>query len=69
MSKILTAQNAEILTASITIQSLTVEKRQVTLAVFRQLLVEDIIDWDKITLRGVGWGHVRYLIEGEGDRP
>ena len=27
--------------------------------------MEDIIDWNEIALRGVGWGHVRYLIEGD----
>lgn len=66
---VLIAQNAEITTASITIKSLTVDRRQVTMALFRQLISEEIFDWDALfrygtaSLRGVGWGHVRYLIE------
>lgn len=63
MARALTVQNAEINTASITIRTLQVEGRQVTMGVFRQLPVEDIIS-DELSLRGVGWGHVNYLIEG-----
>ena len=60
---VLISQNAEITTATITIRSLTVDRRQVTLALFRQLQEEDIFDWSTMQLRGVGWGHVRYMIE------
>jgi hypothetical protein len=62
---VLTAQNAVINTASVQIKTLTVAGKQVTLAVFRQLIEEHIFDWAIGGLRGVGWGHVRYLI----DRP
>ena len=61
--KVLTAHNAEITTASISIKSLTIERKQVTLALFRQIQEEHIIDWKSVSLRGVGWGHVRYLID------
>lgn len=63
MPRALTAHNAVIKTASVSIRTLTIEGRQVTLAVFRQLIEEDIFDPDARILRGVGWGHVRYLIE------
>jgi hypothetical protein len=65
MARVLTAQNAVINTASVQIKTLTVAGKQVTLAVFRQLIEEHIFDWATGRLRGVGWGHVRYLI----DRP
>lgn len=64
MARALTVQNAEINTASITIRTLQVEGRQVTMGVFRQLPVEDILSDEELTLKGVGWGHVNYLIEG-----
>jgi len=68
MGKVLTAHNAEITTASITVKSLTIERRQVTLALFRQLQEEDIFDWNAMALRGVAWGHVRYLIEASPEK-
>jgi hypothetical protein len=60
MARALTVQNAEINTASITIRTLQVEGRQVTMGVFRQLPVEDIIEPEGPHLKGVGWGHVNY---------
>ena len=64
MARALTVQNAEINTASITIRTLQVEGRQVTMGVFRQLPVEDIIELEGPHLKGVGWGHVNYQVEG-----
>lgn len=64
MSKILNAENAQIITATVSVKTITIERRQVTLSVFRQLQSEDIIDLEVFRLRGVGWGHVRYLIPG-----
>lgn len=61
MARVLTVQNAEINTASITIRTLQVEGRQVTMGVFRQLPVEDIVNQNPLSLRGVGWGHVNYM--------
>lgn len=70
--RVLTAENALVRTASVTVRSLTIEGRQVTLSVFRQLIEEDIVafsDWSTpATLRGVGWGHVRYLLDAPVDQ-
>jgi hypothetical protein len=55
----LTAHEATITTATVEIRTLTVTGRQVTLAVFRQLLEERIEDHDG-RLRGEPWGTVNY---------
>jgi len=68
MTKILNAENAQIITATVTVRALTIERRQVTLSVFRQLLQEEIVDFEVMRLKGVGWGHVRYLIESPPDK-
>jgi hypothetical protein len=59
----LTARNAVINTATVRINTLTIEGKQVTLSVFRQLIEAPIFDWQAMALRGIGWGHVRYQIE------
>src|SRR5690349_19418782 len=56
----ITTHEATVKTAAITIKSLTLNAKQVTLAVFRQLDEEDIVDLDNGTLRGVPWGRVNY---------
>jgi hypothetical protein len=58
----LTVQQAQITTATVEIKTLSVSGKQVTLAVFRQLLEEDLIDSDGMlpTLRGTPWGMVNY---------
>lgn len=43
MTKLVNVEDAQILTATITVKALTIGKRQVTLAVFRQLQDEDIL--------------------------
>lgn len=63
MTRTLTTHNAEISTVAVTIKTLTVEGRQVTMAVFRQLLDISIVDNETMKFRGVGWGHVRYKID------
>jgi hypothetical protein len=63
-AKILTLQNAEINTVAISIRTLQIEGKQVTLSVFRQLIEEEIVTGNPPTLRGVGWGHVNYLLNG-----
>jgi hypothetical protein len=68
MTKILTAENAQITTATIAVKTITVEKRQITLSIFRQVIEEDIVDREVLRLRGVGWGHCRYLIEATPDK-
>jgi hypothetical protein len=55
----LTVQNAEIKTAAVEVRTLTISGKQVTLAVFRQLLEADLIAEDG-TLNGVPWGTVNY---------
>jgi hypothetical protein len=55
----LTVRNAEIRTAAVEIKTLTVSGKQVTLAVFRQILSEQLIAADG-TLRGIPWGTVNY---------
>ncbi|MFF4836585.1 hypothetical protein [Streptomyces sp. NPDC001315] len=59
MTERLTTQNATITTATIQIQTLTIGKKQVTLAVFRQLPEEPLIS-DDGTLNGEPWGRVNY---------
>jgi hypothetical protein len=54
------ASEAIVKTASVEIKALTVEGKQMTLAVFRQLEVEQLISEDG-SLRGVPWGRVNYL--------
>lgn len=67
MPPTLTAENATVTTASVTIKTLTIGGKQVTLAVFRQLIEEHIVDWEHLKFKGHGWGHVRYLVEGASD--
>ncbi|QXV63549.1 hypothetical protein [Amycolatopsis sp. TNS106] len=55
----LTVQNAAIATASVEIKTLTVSGKQVTLAVFRQLLEQPLV-LDDGTLAGQPWGVVNY---------
>lgn len=56
---ILTVQNAEIKTATVEVKTLTISGKQVTLAVFRQLVDDDLID-DAGHFRGPPWGTVNY---------
>lgn len=65
MAEILVTE-AALRTLSVTIQSLTVSGKQMTLAVFRQLPERNVLDTDG-SLREVGlWGLVRYQIKDEG---
>lgn len=56
----LTVHNAEIKTATVEIRTLTISGKQVTLAVFRQLLQESWIDLQTAERRGPAWGVVNY---------
>lgn len=62
----LTTETATITTAAIQIQTLTIGKKQVTLAVFRQLREEPLVAEDG-TLNGVPWGIVNYHPDKCGD--
>ena len=55
----LTVHNAQMSTATVEIKTLTITGKQVTLAVFRQLIEEDLIAEDG-TLDGIPWGTVNY---------
>jgi hypothetical protein len=55
----LTTHNAQITTATVQIKTLTIGGKQVTLAVFRQLIEEQLIDADG-NLNGVPWGTINY---------
>ncbi|MFE5108279.1 hypothetical protein [Streptomyces sp. NPDC056663] len=58
--KQLSPQNATVTMATIQVQALTIGKRQVTLAVFRQLEDEEIIQPLHADLSGEPWGRVNY---------
>ncbi|WP_326826444.1 hypothetical protein [Streptosporangium sp. NBC_01756] len=59
MTKILTTQNAQITTAIVAVETLTISGKQVTQSVFRQLLEERLIS-SSGELRGTPWGIVNY---------
>lgn len=67
MIKKLTAENAVIKTASVEVKTLTISGKQVTLAVFRQLKDEDVIDPITCQLLGMPWGTVNYHPDKCGD--
>jgi hypothetical protein len=56
----ISVEQAALKTCSVTIQALTVNSRQVTLAVFRQLKEEPVIVGDPPALAGRVWGLVNY---------
>lgn len=66
MSPQLTVQNAQVSTASVEIKTLTLSGKQVTLAVFRQLIEAPLIKEDG-RLNGVAWGTVNYHPDRCGD--
>jgi hypothetical protein len=59
MQKVINIHDAQISTATIEIRTLTVSKRQVTLAVFRQLFEEELINHEG-SLNGIPWGVINY---------
>lgn len=58
--RVINVEHAEIRTATVAIRALTIDKRQVTLAVFRQLRDEPVVDRDTGEFRGLPWGTVNY---------
>lgn len=66
MQKIINLRDAQVSTATIEIRTLTVSNKQVTLAVFRQLIEEELINEDG-NLNGVPWGTVNYHPDKCGD--
>jgi hypothetical protein len=61
MGHAIKVRDAHIKTAAVEIKSLTVSGKQVTMGVFRQLQVEDVIDPWEPQLEGVPWGTVNYF--------
>jgi hypothetical protein len=57
--RVINIHDAKIKTMSVGIKAMTVNDRQVTLAVFRQLLDVDLIS-DDGTLNGIPWGVINY---------
>lgn len=68
MTAKLTVHNAELKTAAVEIQTITISGKQVTLAVFRQLQEEVLLD-DDGALNGVPWGTVNYHPDKCADGP
>ncbi len=66
MNPPLNVHNAQISTAKVEIKTLTISGKQVTLAVFRQLIDELLIAEDG-RLKGVAWGTVNYHPDKCGD--
>lgn len=61
----ITSQNAQVKTASVSVQLLTMNNKQVTLSVFRQIQEDNIFDWENRCLKGEPWGFVNYLVPQE----
>ncbi len=61
--RILTTDDVAIKTLAIEVKVMKIGKRQVTLAVFRQLPSENLIDRNTGKLRGIPWGRVNYHVD------
>ena len=53
--------DTSVTTVSVEIKTLTIGRKQMTLAVFRQLLQEQVISADFTKFKGSVWGHVNYF--------
>lgn len=60
-TKVVEASEAQLLTAAVQIQTVTVRGKQMTLSVFRQVQLEDALDYQRLTVRGTLWGTVNYF--------
>jgi hypothetical protein len=56
----ISVKDATVKTATVGVRSLVISGKQVTLAVFRQLQEEPLLDEDTLQLRGLPWGTVNY---------
>jgi hypothetical protein len=54
-------REASVKTAAVEVKALTISGKQVTLAVFRQLMSETVVDMDTLQYQGVPWGRVHYF--------
>jgi hypothetical protein len=57
----ITTHEATVKTAAVEVKTLTISGKQVTLAVFRQLKEEALIDPQTLEYRGIPWGLVNYF--------
>ena len=57
----LLTEQVNINTMQIEIKSMMVGKKQLSLSLMRQIIQEDLIDFDKLLFKGVPWGHVNYF--------
>lgn len=55
------AEEASIRTASVEIRTLTVNGKQMTMGVFRQLVIENVLSPEARALKGRPWGLVNYF--------
>jgi len=58
MSKVINVDQVKLSKVSVDIQVIRVGSKQMTLAVFEQLVRESLIDWETLQLRGIPWGWV-----------
>jgi hypothetical protein len=56
----ITVKEAQVKTVQVEVKALTVSGKQVTLAVFRQLQEEELVDEFSLQLNGIPWGTVNY---------
>jgi hypothetical protein len=66
MAAILKIHEATVQTVQVEIKALKVGKKQVTMGLFRQLPLGELLDTDTLQLRGLPWGRVNYWWEGDG---
>ena len=60
MEKVIQIRDAVLKTLKVEVKSLTISGKQMTLAVFRQLIEEPLINVETGELKGVPWGTVNY---------
>src|SRR5262249_15538448 len=60
-ARLLTTEQVTVCTATLPVKTMRLGKRQITQAVFRQLVREQIVDPETLELRGQPWGNVRYF--------
>jgi len=58
--RVINVEQAALRTATITVRALTIDKRQVTLAVFRQLIRKPVLNRETGEFFGLPWGTVNY---------
>lgn len=61
MQKQLNAETAIVTTAAIDVRCLTINGKQLTLSVFRQIPFRQIVDMTNLRLNGLPWGIVNYF--------